>query len=161
MFISDFRARGAPLRRSRLAFKVMALLAVASVGLASVAAANADPADRPTAVVLDQSVAATVQPLEAFDATGLPSGAAKGSPVRMTMPPGFSLKHVHGGNCYVYVLEGSLDIVDANGGVVTYNAGDFFWEPVGRVHTAQTSQGAQVFILRFLTPGAEATIPVT
>jgi hypothetical protein len=41
-----------------------------------------------------------------------------------------------------------------------YHAGDFFWEPVGHIHTAQTTEGAELFILRFLAPAAEGTIPV-
>jgi quercetin dioxygenase-like cupin family protein len=81
-------------------------------------------------------------------------------PQRATLPPGFNLKHVHGGPSYVYVISGSLDIIGADGTKATYRAGDFFWEPVGRTHTAQTSEGAELFILRFVVPGAEGTVPV-
>ena len=98
--------------------------------------------------------------MEPFDATGLPSGSAKAVPQRASLPPGFNLKHVHGGPSYVYVISGSLEIVDADGSKATYRTGDFFWEPVGRRDTAQTSDGAELFILRFLAPGAEGTIPV-
>jgi quercetin dioxygenase-like cupin family protein len=79
-------------------------------------------------------------------------------PVRRTFPPGFTLKHVHGGPTYVYVIAGSLDITDSQG-TVTYAAGDFFWEPPGYIHTAQTAAGAEVFILFLLPPPAEAIIP--
>lgn len=111
-----------------------------------------------------QATAAQPSPgmLEPFDATGLPAGPARGIPSRATLPPGFNLKHVHGGPSYVLVLEGSVDIIHhADGTTATYRAGDFFWEPVGRLHTAQSAGGAELFILRFLTPGAEGTIPAS
>src|ERR687883_1314223 len=62
--------------------------------------------------------AAAAQPapsLEPFEVTGLPAGSAKGIPQHATLPPGFSLKHVHGGPSYVYVLARSLDIIDSDG----------------------------------------------
>ena len=98
--------------------------------------------------------------LAAFDATGLPAGPAKGVPQHTTLPPGFNLKHVHGGPSYVYVISGNIDIIDADGTRASYQAGDFFWEPAGHVHTAHTAGGAELFILRFLAPGAEGTTPV-
>jgi quercetin dioxygenase-like cupin family protein len=98
--------------------------------------------------------------LEAFDATGLPNGSARGVPMHTVLPAGFTLKHVHGGPSYVYVISGSLDIIAADGETTTYHAGEFFWEPGGRVHTAHTTESAELFILRFLAPGAEGTIPV-
>jgi hypothetical protein len=106
--------------------------------------------------------AAQVAPpsLAAFDATGLPAGAAKGVPQRATLPPGFNLKHVHGGPSYVYVISGNVDIIDTDGTRASYDTGDFFWEPVGHVHTAQSAGGAELFILRFLAPGAEGTTRV-
>jgi hypothetical protein len=60
----------------------------------------------------------------------------------------------------VYILSGSVDIIDADGATASYRTGDFFWEPGGRTHTAQSTTGAELFILRFLTPGSEGTIAV-
>lgn len=98
-------------------------------------------------------------PLSPFSATGLPAGAATGVPQHLSFPAGFTLKHTHGGPTYVYVLAGTLTISD-NAGVKTYPAGSFFWESPGHVHTVQTAHPAEAFVLTFLPPGADATIPV-
>ena len=139
------------------AVKWFAAVASLSVLALSATAVSADQWWKPS-----PAAAVAAQPaarLEAFDATGLPSGPATGIPQRAILPPGFSLKHAHGGPSYVFVLAGSLDVSDADG-TQTYRAGDFFWEPVGRTHTAHTADGADLFILRFLTPLSEATITV-
>jgi len=131
-------------------------LAAATLTVISVSAA-------PWSKQTSASLAIAAQPaarMEAFDATGLPAGPVKGVPQRATLPPGFNLKHAHGGPTYVYVLDGSLDVIDIDGTLSTYQAGDFFWEPIGHTHTAQSAAGAELFILRFLAPRAEATIPV-
>jgi quercetin dioxygenase-like cupin family protein len=117
-------------------------------GVATVYAATA-PTAAPTAVAL-----------QSFDAVGLPAGQATGVPSRLTLPAGTSLKHIHGGPTYVYVLSGSLDIIDSDGSTTSYVSGDFFPEAPGHVHTVQTSGGAEVFILQFLAPGAEGLVPV-
>jgi hypothetical protein len=146
-------------RGVRSAARIVTLASVASVAVTLIVATTvlADPwwKEPPAAA------APAMQPLntlEPFDATGLPAGPARGIPQRATLPAGFNLKHVHGGPSYVYVIAGSLDIIDSDGSTKTYRTGDFFWEPVGRVHTAQTSEQAELFILRFLTPGAEGTV---
>ena len=148
-------------RKPRRAVVLVALALLASLAatslLAAVALAGAGGEERP---VVTAAAAQPAPSLEPFEVTGLPAGAAKGIPQHATLPPGFSLKHVHGGPSYVYVLAGSLDIIDADGSTATYRAGDFFWEPVGHVHTARTVDGAELFILRFLTAGAEGTITV-
>jgi len=140
---------------------IIALAAVVGLAVTSLttATALADPWWREEArtIAAAQPAPAT---LEAFDATGLPAGPARGVPQRVTLSPGFSLKHVHGGPSYVYVISGSVEIIDADGTGTMHHAGDFFWEPVGRVHTARTTEGAELFTLRFLTPGAESTIPL-
>ena len=123
-------------------------LCVSVGGVATVYAATGAPA-APTAVSL--------QP---FEAVGLPAGQATGVPTRLTLPAGTSLKHIHGGPTYVYVLSGSLNIIDSDGSTAAYTSGDFFPEAAGHVHTVQTSGGAEVFILQFLPPGAESLVPV-
>jgi hypothetical protein len=158
MISVPFRGRG--VLRQRAAVFGATLLAIAGLGTASFAVAVAAPNDQATAaIVLEQAAPPVFEAFEPFEATGLPAGSARGIPQIANFPPGFSLKHVHGGPSYVYLLQGSLDIVHADGTSVTYTAGEFFWEPVGRTHTARTSDGARAFVLRFLTPGAEATIP--
>ena len=123
---------------------IMALVAL--LALSGGQYATSDAAQNPT--------------MEPFAATGLPAGPATGVPVRRTFPAGFTLKHVHGGPTYVYVIAGSLDIADSDGHTVTYTAGDFFWESPGYIHTVVVPESAEVFILQFLPPGAGATIPV-
>jgi hypothetical protein len=98
--------------------------------------------------------------LEPFDAVGLPAGQVTGVPSRLSLPAGTSLKHIHGGPTYVYVLSGSLDIIDSDGSTAAYTSGDFFPEAAGHVHIVQTAGGAEVFILQFLPPGAESLVPV-
>jgi quercetin dioxygenase-like cupin family protein len=101
-----------------------------------------------------------VASLEPFEAVGLPAGEAKGVPSRLSLPAGTSLKHIHGGPTYVYVLSGSLNIIDNDGSTAAYTTGDFFPEAPGHIHTVQTAGGAEVFILQFLPPGAESLVPV-
>lgn len=92
-------------------------------------------------------------------ALGLPSGQAHVIARHQTFPPGFVLKHVHGGPAFVYVIAGPLTISDADGNV-TYNAGDYFSEPPGHIHTASAPQGAELSTFYVLSEGADATIPV-
>ena len=72
---------------------------------------------------------------------------------------GYTLKHTHGGPTYVYVISGYIQITD-NKGTVTYCAGSFFSEPPGHVHTLHVVDPSEIFVLQFLPPGADATIPV-
>lgn len=99
-------------------------------------------------------------PLGTFDATGLYASPATGSASRTVAPPGFALKHTHGGPGYVYVLSGSMEIVETGDTVTTYHTGEFFREFAGHVHTIRTPEGAEWFTLRFLPPEAIGTIPV-
>jgi quercetin dioxygenase-like cupin family protein len=92
--------------------------------------------------------------LTSFHATGLPAGPVTGVAVRSIVGPGFSLKHVHGGNVYVFVASGTFT-VDVKGNRTTYRAGEFFWEPSGEDHTAITETGAELYVLSFLMPRAE------
>ncbi len=97
---------------------------------------------------------------DTFKATGLPAGDVNGLARHSMWPAGFSLKHVHGGPAYVYVIAGSIDITDS-AMTMTYGAGDFFWEPGGHIHTATAGpQGVEFFVLFLLPSGADATIPV-
>jgi Cupin domain len=132
-------------------FATVAIVVVAAVAVATAAA------ESPTTIVAAQD--APTGSMTPFEVTGLPAGAARGVPAHTTLPPSFTLKHVHGGPSYVYVIAGSVDITEADGQKTTYDAGQFFWEPAGRVHTVQTTERAELFILQFLPPGAEGTIP--
>ena len=159
MQIHDPHPRGpriAPLRPGRRAALLVLLVGVITLGTAAVAVAT--QGDSPPGAAAPTGRQA--QGMEPFEASGLPAGRAIGMPVRRAFPPGFSLKHAHGGPTYVYVLAGTLTVTDTTGNTVTYGAGDFFWEPAGYIHTAQTAEGAEVFILFLLPPAAEAIIPV-
>jgi quercetin dioxygenase-like cupin family protein len=100
-----------------------------------------------------------ITPLTTFPAIALPAGTATGAPSYAALPAGFTLKHTHGGPTYVYVISGDLAISD-NTGTVTYCAGSFFSEPPGHVHTLHVVQPSEIFVLQFLPPGADGTIPV-
>jgi quercetin dioxygenase-like cupin family protein len=97
--------------------------------------------------------------LAPFSATGLPAGAVTGVPWHKRFPAGFTLKHIHGGPAYVYVISGSFTISDAQG-TKKYGPGSFFWEPAGHVHTFHVIKETEVFVLLFLPPGAAAIVPV-
>ena len=144
------------LRPGRRAALLVLLAGVIMLGTAAVAVATQGDR-RPVAAA---PTGGQTQGMEPFEASGLPAGRATGVPVQRAFPPGFSLKHAHGGATYVYVLSGTLNVTDTTGNTVTYGAGDFFWEPAGYIHTAQTAEGAEVFILFLLPPAAEAIIPV-
>lgn len=128
-----------------------ALVALALVVIGGARYVTAAPAaqDQPIEIVMQQS----------FEATGLPAGAATGTAAHVKVPAGWSLKHVHGGPEYLYVIAGSVSITDAEG-TRTYNAGDFAWVPAGHVHTGWTAEGAEAFILNIRPQGAQWIIPV-
>jgi quercetin dioxygenase-like cupin family protein len=159
MFVPLFAATARKYRQRSIGLAAVAAVASLAVSSLTTVPALADPwwRDPPATTIAAQPASPS---LAAFDATGIPGGAAKGVPQRVSLPPGFNLKHVHGGPSYVYVISGNVDIVDADGTRASYQAGDFFWEPVGHVHTAQSAGGAELFILRFLAPGAVGTIPL-
>ena len=159
MQIQDSKTRGpriTTLRTGRRAALLALLVGVITLGTAAVAVAT--QGDNKT--IAAAPAARQAQGMEPFEATGLPAGRAIGVPVRRAFPPGFSLKHAHGGPTYVYVLSGTLNVTDGIGNTATYEAGDFFSEPAGYIHTAHTAEGAEVFILFLLPPSADAIIPV-
>ncbi len=99
--------------------------------------------------------------LQPFVATGLPTGRSIGVPQHIVMPTGYTLKHMHPGNHYVFVLSGKVQITDAQG-TRTYSAGMFLWEPAWRVHTVRVLQRAEIVGLLFVPPSytQRVTIPV-
>lgn len=160
----DYVTRLSGRRRSRSIGLVLAatVLIGGGVGYTAGAVGYAATAQPHTATVR-AAVAATMRalpaPLAPFAATGLPAGPATGVPQHLVFPAGFTLKHTHGGPTYVYVLTGTLIISDS-AGTKTYPAGSFFSESPGHVHTVHTTAAAEAFVLTFLPPGADATIPV-
>jgi hypothetical protein len=97
--------------------------------------------------------------LQPFVATGLPRGSAIGVPLHQRFPTGFTLKHLHPGNGYIFIISGTVRISDTAGSR-TYSAGMFFWEPAWHVHTLQVLQQADIFSLTFVPPGMKAVVPV-
>jgi hypothetical protein len=101
-----------------------------------------------------------VFPLADAPAVDLPQWPATYQAVHVIYPAGYTSKHVHGGPSYIYVISGVLQIIDDKG-TRTYPAGTFDFEPPAHVHTFHVIQaGTEIFSLRFLPPGATATIPV-
>jgi quercetin dioxygenase-like cupin family protein len=151
---------GAPRRRvARWTAVLGALLVLAlaggtatGVGPLATRAARGQQATEQGATARD-----TIKP---FPVSGLPAGTATGVPVHATFPAGTNLKHIHGGPAFVYVIAGSLDIVETDGSRTTYPAGSFFWEGPGHIHTLVVADSAEVFLLYLLPPGAEALVPV-
>lgn len=131
---------------------LIALLAVVLARQAIPAGAAAHASSRTAAVP-------PIKMLASFPATGLPSGPSRITAQVVHLPAGLNFKHVHGGDGFNYIIKGSLTSVD-DGVSRTYHAGQFFWEPVGHVHTVITTQPATFFSLLILTPRAAATMPV-
>jgi quercetin dioxygenase-like cupin family protein len=98
-------------------------------------------------------------PLQPFVAAGLPTTKAIGVPLHQWFPAGFTLKHLHPGNRYVFIITGTVQISDA-AGTKTYSTGMFFWEPARHVHTLHVLHDAEIFTLTFVAPGAKVVIPV-
>jgi quercetin dioxygenase-like cupin family protein len=73
--------------------------------------------------------------------------------VRVRVPVGVHFKHVHGGNVYNFMSSGTVQII-GDGVTHTYHAGQFFWEPVGHVHTLVGIKTAEFYGLQILTPHA-------
>ncbi len=146
--------------RPRLALPALFAAALLTIiGVHYTGSARAAQGAAPRAV---SAAPAAQQPpaLERFAVYGLPAGKATGNPVHVTFPAGTNLKHVHGGPTFVYVISGSLTIIESNGMTQTYSAGMFFSEGPGHIHTVVVPQSAEVFYLQFLPPDAEDTIPV-
>lgn len=150
--------------RQRIAVLSAAAIVIVGVALAASGAhyAAASHAARGTQTRFTGSATQPAQSasLAPFDASGLPAGKVMGLPIHATLPGGTNLKHVHGGPTYVYVISGSLDIVETDGSRMTYGAGTFFWEGPGHIHTVIVAQGAEIFELQLLPPGAESIVPV-
>ena len=142
-------------------WSLIALLLVAGLisGVQGHVVASHSSARAPGAGCTTASRAKPLTPLATFRAIALPAGSATGVPVYAAFPAGFTLKHVHGGPTYVYVIAGDLEITDAQG-TVAYCTGSFFSEAPGHVHTLHVVQPSEVFYLQFLPPGAEGLIPV-
>ena len=142
-------------------WSLIALLLVAGLisGVQRHAVASRSSANSAGAGCTTASRAKPLTPLATFSAIALPAGTATGVPVYAAFPAGLTLKHVHGGPTYVYVITGHLEITDAQG-TVTHCAGSFFSEAPGHVHTLHVVQTSEVFYLQFLPPGAEGLIPV-
>ncbi|HZQ35597.1 MAG TPA: hypothetical protein VFD32_06665 [Dehalococcoidia bacterium] len=134
--------------------------AVASDRFALASHGGSDTRHRSEPSTVAQQPVATTIPLATFEATGLPEGPAIGTASYTAAPSGWELKHVYGGAVDVYVPSGYIDLVESDGPVTTYQAGEFVWEPPGHVHTARTPEGTTWFTLRIRPPGVLRTIPV-
>ena len=146
------RRRGA-VTRAALSLVLVGLLAL---GLVAQTALSASAAQPPTC---RKAVLPTAIPLSTFAAIGLPSGPAKIVAVRVRVPAGLHFTHLHGGNVYNFMISGTLQVI-GDGVTHTYHAGQFFWEPVGHVHTVVTTKPAEFFSLLCLTPQAAPVLPV-
>lgn len=84
--------------------------------------------------------------------------------VRLDIPPGWQTpRHIHPGNVFVYVLEGSVEIDLAGGQKQTASAGEMLYETpnqamVGR--NASSSEGAKILVFFVGDEGQPLTVPV-
>lgn len=78
---------------------------------------------------------------------------------RVVLPMGFHSRHRHGGPTFTFVDSGRVEIRD-DGRHAPYRAGDFFYEPGGRVHAIDVVEAAVLHVVRLLPPGAPATTEV-
>jgi hypothetical protein len=125
----------------------------------TVAARPSTASSRPATPPLAAKPVAVGPLLQPFVATRLPTGHTIGVPLHQQFPAGFTLKHKHPGNRYVFIISGVVQISDEQG-TKTYSAGQFFWEPAWHVHTLHVVQTAEIFTLTFTAPGAQVVIPV-
>src|SRR5581483_5045849 len=91
----------------------LALLVGLTGGTLRATVASGSPASAARINCATATRAKPVVPLSTFQAIALPAGPATGVPVYAALPVGFTLKHVHGGPTYVYVISGDLQISDA------------------------------------------------
>jgi quercetin dioxygenase-like cupin family protein len=88
-----------------------------------------------------QAPDSTITPVSAtslFDAPGKALSASK-----VSYPPGGkSPSHVHPNAVFVYVLSGSVRSATDDGPVVTYHAGETFYQSAGKTHRVSENASA-------------------
>lgn len=129
--------------------------ALVLVGAAGLAAMHREP----TALAVQQPTGPQILMQHSFEPTSLPAGAATGTAARLRLPPGFNFKHVHGGPEFLYVISGTLTVTFPEGST-TYHPGDFIFVGGGIVHTASTTDGAELFVMNIRPVEAQWIIPV-
>jgi quercetin dioxygenase-like cupin family protein len=140
----------------RIIVSIVVLFAVLNAGvLYAIAASHPAAAPNPG---LPKPVGPAMYP---FVATSLPAGRIIGVPQHVIVPAGYTLKHMHPGPHYVYIISGSEQITDDHG-TKTYSAGMFFWEPAWHVHMLHTLTRVEAFSIYFVPPAyaQKVTIPV-
>lgn len=78
---------------------------------------------------------------------------------RVVLPSGFVSRHRHGGPTFNFVDAGTV-VIESAGESMRHDAGGFFFEPAGRVHTITVLDDAQLRVVRLVPPGVEATTEV-
>lgn len=89
----------------------------------------------------------------------LPPGPVRVVSETVSLPEGFTSRHVHGGPTLNRVRTGRVVVADAEGRA-EHGPGDLFVEPAGNPHTITVLRGATLDVVRLLPPGAEATTEV-
>ena len=109
---------------------------------------RASEGDEPAAGLVDQG--------ELADA---PAGPVAVRAERVVLPAGFFSRHRHGGPTFNFVDVGAV-VIESGGERVRHEAGGFFFEPAGRVHSITVLDDARLRVVRLLPPGVEATTEV-
>lgn len=89
----------------------------------------------------------------------VPAGPVAVHAERVVLPAGFFSRHRHGGPTFNFVDVGTV-VIESGGERVPYEAGGFFFEPGGRVHSITVLDDARLRVVRLLPPGVEATTEV-
>lgn len=90
---------------------------------------------------------------------GVPAGPVAVRAERVVLPTGFRSQHFHGGPTFNFVDAGAV-VIESAGRERRYEAGGFFFEPAGRVHTITVLDDAHLRVTRLLPAGVEATTEV-
>jgi quercetin dioxygenase-like cupin family protein len=134
--------------RTIIALGTAAILASGAIGFTLGWLTTSDPSTgEPPAVVGEGRLAA------------LPDGPVGVRAERVVLPAGFFSKHRHGGPTFNFVDAGVVDI-EVDGERNRYEAGGFFFEPGGRIHSITVLDETRLSVLRLLPPGAAATTEV-
>lgn len=97
--------------------------------------------------------------IEQGELADVPAGPVAVRAERVVLPAGFFSRHRHGGPTFNFVDAGTV-VIESGGERVRHEAGGFFFEPGGGVHSITVLDDTRLRVVRLLPPGVEATTEV-